>query len=117
MHSEAIETFTRILSINDVLIIRAAMAHVLAISGRRRDAEATLNDLMSLSGRRYVSPYDIAIVHAGLGNTKLVFDWLEAAFTDRSAWMVFVGVDPRLEPYKDDPRFRELLRRCGLAGR
>ncbi len=99
---------------NDVLIIRAAMAHVLAISGRRSDAEATLNELMSLSGKRYVSPYDIAIVHAGLGNTRLVFDWLESAFADRSAWMVFVGVDPRLEPYKDEPRFRELLKRCGL---
>ena len=73
-----------------------------------------LNDLLSLAGRRYVSPYDIAIAHAGLGNTKLVFDYLETAFTDRSAWMVFVAVDPRLEPYKDDPRFKELLQRCGL---
>lgn len=115
MHSEAIETFTRILSINDVLIIRAAMSHALAVSGRRSDAEATLNDLLSLAGRRYVSPYDIAVAHAGLGNTKLVFDYLESAFTDRSAWMVFVAVDPRLEPYKDDPRFRELLERCGLG--
>ncbi|MCM2317032.1 MAG: protein kinase [Thermoanaerobaculia bacterium] len=115
MHAEAIETFTRILSINDVLIIRAAMSHALAVSGRRSDAEATLNDLLSLAGRRYVSPYDIAIAHAGLGNTKLVFDYLESAFTDRSAWMVFVAVDPRLEPYKDDPRFKELLQRCGLG--
>lgn len=116
LHSEAIETFTRILSINDVLIIRAAMAHALAISGRRSDAEATLHELTSLAGRRYVSPYDIAIVHAGLGNTRLVFDWLESAFVDRSAWMVFIGVDPRLEPYKDEPRFKDLLGRCGLGG-
>ncbi len=115
MYNEAIETFTRILSINDVLIIRAAMSHALAVSGRRADAEATLNELLSLAGRRYVSPYDIAVAHAGLGNTRLVFDWLESAFTDRSAWMVFIAVDPRLESYKDEPRFKELLQRCGLG--
>ncbi|MGK2856579.1 MAG: protein kinase domain-containing protein [Thermoanaerobaculia bacterium] len=115
MYTEAIEAFTRILSINDVLIIRAAMSHALAVSGRRSDAEATLNELTSLAGRRYVSPYDVAIAHAGLGNTKLVFDWLESAFTDRSAWMVFIAVDPRLDPYKEEPRFKELLQRCGLG--
>jgi len=42
MHDEALSTYRKILSINDVLIIRGAMAHALARAGRRDEAEAAL---------------------------------------------------------------------------
>ena len=62
---------------------------------------------------RYVSPYDLAVIHAGLGNQSEAMRTLRVAFDDRSAWMVFITVDPRLDPLRESPEFRELASRVG----
>jgi len=46
---------------------------------------------------------------------EAAYEWLDAAFEDRSAWMVFIAVDPRLEPLHGDPKFDALLAKCGLG--
>ena len=46
---------------------------------------------------RYISPYDIAVIHAGLGDLNAARAEIEKAREDRSAWMVFYDVDPRLD--------------------
>jgi hypothetical protein len=34
---------------------------------------------------------------------------LRAAVEDRSAWLVFLDVDPRLDALRDEPAFRALV--------
>lgn len=114
-YSEAMSTLTRALSINELTILRASMAHVLARSGHEAEARETLARLTDPSARRYVASYDIAVVHTGLGERDLAFARLDDALEERSPWMVFVGVDPRLGPLHDDERFAALLDRSGLA--
>jgi len=46
----------------------AALAHVFARSGNHSGAEELLSDLLEKSKSQYVSAYDIAVVHEGLGN-------------------------------------------------
>jgi len=48
----------------------ADMAHVYAVSGNKSEAERILNSLIQKSEHTYVSPYDIAIVYAGLGKRE-----------------------------------------------
>ncbi|HSE95626.1 MAG TPA: hypothetical protein VLD61_07010, partial [Methylomirabilota bacterium] len=64
----------------------------------------------------YVSSFDIATIHAGLGNRSQALDWLERAYEGRATYLTFVNVDPRFDAIRDDPRFRELVRRMGLPG-
>jgi TolB-like protein/DNA-binding winged helix-turn-helix (wHTH) protein/Flp pilus assembly protein TadD len=93
----------------------AGRAHALAVMGRRAEAEAILRDLQRNSKNVYPSPYLIAAIHAGLGQTDKAFEWLERAFQEHSwdiAWQI--KADPRIDNLRSDPRFQSLLRRAGL---
>lgn len=110
-YGEAKDAFARALEVDHVPILTAMLAHTHAISGDRKRALELLDALLAERQRRYISPYDIAVVYAGLGDTASAIAQLEAALEERSAWMVFLNVDPRLDPLRTEPRFKELAAR------
>ncbi|MBI3666757.1 MAG: hypothetical protein HY236_11145 [Acidobacteria bacterium] len=71
--------------------------------------------LKDLSKSRYVAPYDVAVVYIGLGDKDQAMEWLEKAYEDHSAWLLWVKVDPRFDSLRGEPRHRDLLRRMNLA--
>ena len=64
----------------------AQLGHIYAGSGRMTDARRVLGRLKELSRRRYVSAYNFALVHAGLGEQDEAFRWLQKVEQDRSEW-------------------------------
>jgi tetratricopeptide (TPR) repeat protein len=106
--AEAIEGFRRALEVDRVPILLAMLGHTYALAGNRAEAERVLTELQFEAGTRYVSPYDIAMIHAGLGDHAAALKSLKEAFEERSAWMVFLGVDPRLDGLRDNPAFQEI---------
>jgi hypothetical protein len=64
-----------------------------------------------MKSETYVDPYHIAVVHVGLDEKDDAFVWLESAFREKSPWLLYVKVDPRLEPLRNDSRYGDLLRR------
>jgi hypothetical protein len=86
--------------------------YVLGRMGRTAEAKQVLRDLQQTT--RPVPPYQMAIVHAGLGDTNGVFEWLEKAHSVRDVTLVFLPVDPKMDPFRADPRFQALLDRCGF---
>jgi len=107
-YDEAIDAFGRALEVDHVPILVAMLAHTHAIAGDRAQATQLLDALLAESRRRYISPYDIAVVHAGLGDKDGAMRQLQAALEDRSAWMVFLNVDPRLDALHGETRFQEI---------
>jgi eukaryotic-like serine/threonine-protein kinase len=108
-YSDALDTFRRALEVERTPILLAMIGHTYAIAGERERAQQVLDALHEEAKTRYVSPYDLAIIHAGLGNTGEAMRALRAAVEDRSAWMVFLDVDPRLDRLRELPEFRDLL--------
>jgi DNA-binding winged helix-turn-helix (wHTH) protein/tetratricopeptide (TPR) repeat protein len=86
------------------------------ISGRRAEALKTLDELTELSHRRYVSPYDVAMIDVALGDKDAAFDWLQRAVAERSSQLVSLNWEgkDRLRSIRSDPRFDDLVRRVGL---
>ncbi len=64
-------------------------------SGTLVEAKKLLDKLCKLSVRRYVPPFDIAVVHAALGEKDLTFALLEKAYVDRHPWLVLLKVPPK----------------------
>jgi TolB-like protein/DNA-binding winged helix-turn-helix (wHTH) protein/Flp pilus assembly protein TadD len=95
----------------------AFRGHLLARMGRGAEARDLLRTLESLSKERYVPPYAIALVHAGLGERDAALAALDRAYEARDVHLVFLPVDPRWDAYRSDPRFKALLERCGFAKR
>jgi len=92
----------------------AALGHTLAASGVTDEARALISELRQRVGARYVPPFNIAMVYAGLGEKDETFEWLEKASACRSLWLIFLNVHPMFADLRSDPRFKALARRMGL---
>ena len=92
----------------------AGIAHSYALAGKRSDAEQVLQGLLGRARKSYVSPFDIALIYAALGEKDTAFTWMEKAVEERSTWLVYSKWEPRLDPLRSDPRFQDLLRRIGF---
>jgi len=67
-----------------------------------------------LSERRVATPVFVATIYAALGEQDAAFEWIERAFTERTAALTHLKADPRLETLRADPRFAVCLQRIGL---
>jgi TolB-like protein/DNA-binding winged helix-turn-helix (wHTH) protein/Tfp pilus assembly protein PilF len=114
-HQEALETLERAgQSLSGEPDVQADLALAHALAGDRIRAEEMLAALMKESDQRYVSPFLIASFHTGLGDLDDALDWLDRAYQERVANVVFLGVDPAFDPLRAHPRFQALLERIGL---
>ncbi|HEX8276353.1 MAG TPA: tetratricopeptide repeat protein [Longimicrobiaceae bacterium] len=98
----------------DAPALLALLGHAQARAGRRAEARGTLARLRALAAERWVPPEYFAAVHLGLGDADAALDQLERACDARSGSVVYLGVDPLLDPVRADPRFRRLCARVGL---
>ena len=89
----------------------AALGHALAMSGRTQEARRIVEELQLQASQKYVPPFNIAMVYAGLGEKDEAFEWLERAYEDRSIWLIFLNVHPMFDELRSDPRFHTLVRR------
>jgi tetratricopeptide (TPR) repeat protein len=116
LHSEAVNELKRAASLSgDSPLYRAQVAVALAAAGRNRDALRIAHELEMISTKHYVSPYGLAQIYAALNQNEDTFKWLQAAYDDRAVWMGYLACDPIFDRYRSDERFKDLLRRVGLA--
>jgi TolB-like protein/tetratricopeptide (TPR) repeat protein len=112
---EAIRTLQQtIASAGRIPVYLAALGHAYGRAGRRAEALALLEELRGRGRTGYLSPFDLATVYVGLNMPEDAFRALEEAYVGRAYGLVFMAVDPRFDPIRSDPRYRDLIRRVGL---
>lgn len=88
--------------------------YVLAKAGRRDDAEQVLRTLEAIAHERYVPPYAFALIHVGLGRNDRALDWLQHAYNVRDVHLIWLRMDPKLDPLRHEASFVRLIERCGF---
>jgi TolB-like protein/DNA-binding winged helix-turn-helix (wHTH) protein len=66
------------------------------------------------SKSHYVSPIELALLHAELGDRERTIALLEAGYKEHSPYMLWIQCDPAYDFLHADPRYRFLIQRIGL---
>ena len=93
----------------------AALGHLYGRLGWIGDAQKVLQELTELSTKRYVSAFEFALSQSGRKEKEGALGWLEKACEERSSLLVFLKVWPMFDSLRSEPRFKEIVRRVGLA--
>ena len=83
------------------------LAYAYAVAGDKAQSDRIVNEVTS-QGEPF-SPYDMATICAVWRDTDGVFQWLEKAIAQRSVDIIWIRVDPRLDPIRSEPRFAAVL--------
>jgi eukaryotic-like serine/threonine-protein kinase len=99
------------------LIVQSHLARLRTLAGNPADGRRKLQELEALNrtGKAHLAPQYLAYLHSALGARERAFALLERAVAERDPNILWLNVDPRLDTYRDAPRFQELVRRVGLT--
>jgi TolB-like protein/class 3 adenylate cyclase/lipoprotein NlpI len=94
-----------------------ALAYIYAVSGQEDEARKIIENTgieKMLSSNDYRG---VALVYAALGETDEAFEWLEKSFQKHEESLCSIGIDPKFDSIRDDPRFNEILKKIGLSSK
>lgn len=113
-YEEAIAEGQKALKLLGPSFIASWLGHTYAISGKKDEARKLLNEMNELSKQRYVSLYQMAPIHLGLGEIDQAFELLEKAYEQRDCYLCGLKADPLFDGLRSDSHFIELLKKMGL---
>jgi Flp pilus assembly protein TadD len=94
--------------------VLAFRGYLFAKIGRTQEAREILSTMEALAKNKYVPPYAMALVCAGLEERDDALRWLDRACEARDVHLLFLPVDPKWDPFRNDARFAAILKRCGF---
>lgn len=94
--------------------VAGVLVRAYALVGRRSDALRLVADLKRRGSAGYVPSAALVNAYLGLGDNEQAFAALEQAVQEKSNILQFVKTHPYFDPIRNDPRFRNLVRRVGL---
>jgi DNA-binding winged helix-turn-helix (wHTH) protein/tetratricopeptide (TPR) repeat protein len=87
------------------------LGHIFALTGHKDKARAVLSELDSFAKQKSVHPYNVALIHAALGQTEQAFDWIRRPYLNWTERLRMLRFDPRMDCLKGDSRFTALFQR------
>jgi serine/threonine-protein kinase len=110
----AIKEMERVVAISQDKGALGLVGYVYAAAGRKQEARKVLAQMKNLSENMYVSPFEHAIVYAGLGEKEEALRWLEKGLEERDHDMAFLNRWSMFDRLRSDPRFQDLVRRMNF---
>jgi serine/threonine-protein kinase len=112
---EAIAHCEKGLSLGGSAPALALLGYVYGASGAQAKARTIIEQLEKQREQGYAVAYQIATVHAGLGERDSALEWLEKAYEEHNGGLTGLKVDAAFDDLRSDPRFQNLLSGVGLG--
>ena len=112
---EAIPYLERAAAMGAPPFVTAYLGFAYGAAGDRDRALATFDRLKEVSPGGRVVPFNLALVHLGLGDHSQALDYLERALAADSQMMPWLGRDAIFDPLRSEPRFQALLKRLNFG--
>ena len=90
-------------------VMLAGLGYGFAILRDRREALRIAREIQRMRGEKGLFAYELGVIHTALGEEDHAFKWLTLAVEERSGWIAYLRVDPRLDHLHTDPRFTRLI--------
>ncbi|MCS6805711.1 MAG: protein kinase [Acidobacteriota bacterium] len=116
MMEEAVGQYQRAVSASGGNVsMLADLGRAYGLIGWQDKAQQALDELQQIAHRCYVSPYEFALIYAGLDDKDRALEKLYEAAEERYWLMVNLNAHATWDGLRDEPRFIQLLNRMGLA--
>ncbi|NNE98324.1 MAG: protein kinase [Pyrinomonadaceae bacterium] len=92
---------------------QGAVGYVYALAGKKDEARRILKQELNSPQK---DARNIAGIYAELGDKDNAFKWLEVLYKQRDDRILYLKISPFYDSLRDDPRYRDLVRRIGLGG-
>jgi tetratricopeptide (TPR) repeat protein len=83
-------------------------------AGPRGYWQKSLELYLDEAKRTYIQPTIIAKNYAGFGDRQQALQWLEKAYAERDADLIYLRVEPMYDPLRSDPGFQAIVHRMNF---
>ena len=112
----ALTEYKKAVELDDDPFVLALLGQAYAKLGQRDEALKILAQLPQIAAHRYVPSYSFALLHMALGEKGKAIEWLERSYHDGAGLdIIFLKVDPMLDPLQKEPRFQALVAKVFTA--
>ena len=87
-------------------------SYAYAVMGDKAKAKSLLEETL----KKYpnLSPYRNSQVYIAVGDFEEAMNQLELGYVNKDAHMFWIKVDPAFDPIRNEPRFKELMKKMNL---
>lgn len=112
MHQQALETARKFFKARGFEDLLEAFNHGNEEGGYKEAMRQAAEAWASQSNRAY--SMRIATIYIYAGQNEQAMDWLEIAFQEKMQDLIYLNVQPKWDPLRDDPRFQDLIRQMNF---
>jgi len=112
---EAVPFLARAQEMDAPPFVTAYLAFARGMAGDRAGALGELETLRQMAGTAPVLPFNLAMVHMGLGEKAQAIAYLEQALAADSQQLGWIGYDTIFDSLRGEPRFTALLKQLRLV--
>jgi len=92
----------------------AAFQRAYRVGGRKAALHWQLDQLQRKARTAYVSPVDLALIHAQLGDREQTLSLLEQGVREHSPLLLWIHFDPAYDFLNNDERYRSIVQRIAI---